>query len=67
MTPVQIYSRIMPSNLVNSHMILGNGDKALQRTERLRVLEQANVSAQGIEATAAVEKPKGWRGKALPH
>ena len=65
-TPVQIYSRIM-RNLVNSHMILGNGDKALLWTERLRVLEQANVSAQGIEATAAVEKPKGWRGKALPH
>lgn len=40
-SPVQIYSRIM-RNLVNSHMILGNGDKALLWTERLRVLEQVS-------------------------
>ena len=40
--PVQIYSRIM-RNLVNSHMILGNGDKALLWTERLRVLEQVSL------------------------
>jgi regulator of sirC expression with transglutaminase-like and TPR domain len=40
-TPLQIYSRIM-RNLVNSNMILGNGDKALLWTERLRVLEQVD-------------------------
>lgn len=61
--PVQIYSRIM-RNLINSHMILGNGDKALLWTERLRVLEQANLSLQDTRvAPPAQEDTRGWRGK----
>ena len=52
-TPVQIYSRIM-RNLVNSNMILGNGDKALLWTERLRVLEQ--VCERANERTREREK-----------
>jgi len=62
-SPVQVYSRMM-RNLVNSHMILGNGDKALLWTERLRVLEQANTSILApVTSAAAEEKLRGWRGR----
>lgn len=61
-SPVQIYSRMM-RNLVNSHMILGNGDKALLWTERLRVLEQANLSLIAPAQAVAEEEPRGWRGR----
>jgi hypothetical protein len=67
MPPIRVYGRMM-RNLINSHMIIGKGDKAMLWTERIRVMETAFSKLQ--EASGASEKEialagsnmGGWRG-----